>query len=232
MNTIKLLLVEDDEDFSNFVKVYLEQTGRYQVVLAKDGRKGIEAFNTNEPDIIVTDVDMPKMTGLEMIDLIRKVNRNIPILIASGLISENQIIEGQKHEIDNYIQKPYTPQILDGYIKSFLRHKKDNERVMTENNKVFPLGDYWFDVENRQLKYEAEIISVTKREAQILQMLYNDKGHLVQRKHILNVYWGEGDKHFQSRCLDVIITNLRNYLRKDKSIQIITKRGEGLILQF
>ena len=231
MNTIKLLLVEDDEDFSNFVKVFLEQTGKYQVILAKDGRKGIEAFNSNIPDIIVTDVDMPKMNGLEMIDLIRKVDKDIPILVASGLTEENQIIEGLKHEIDNYIQKPYTPQILDGFIQSFLRRDKDNDRVMSESNNIIPLGAYWFDVENRQLKYEEEVIPVTKRETQILLMLYNGKGHLVQRKYMLNALWGN-DEGFQSRCLDVNITNLRNYLRKDKSIQIITKRGEGLILKF
>jgi len=229
---LKLLLVEDDHDFRNIIKDCLEMTGEYIVEEAKNGWEGYNAFKSSNFDLIVTDVDMPKVSGLDMVDMIRKDNKNIPILVASGMTNAHNIHEGFKHEIDNYIKKPYTSEELDGVIKALFKRIVHNNQIMTEENKLIPLSSYLFDTENRCLKYEDTIVPLSKRETQILYMLYINKGKLVKRSVILQEFWGSEDDFFHSRSLDVFITKLRKLLKDDQSIKITTIRSEGLKLVF
>jgi DNA-binding response OmpR family regulator len=165
-----------------------------------------------------------------MIDLIRKENLNIPILITSGLTTPQHVDDGYKHIIDNYIKKPFTPGELDGYIKALFRRMKDNNHMVEEADKLFPIGAYVFDFENRCLKYNEKIKVLSRREALILKMLYDSEGKLVKRSVFLKAFWGVEKDFFHSRSLDVFINNLRKYLKDDKSVKIETLRGEGLIL--
>jgi len=230
MEIIKLLLVEDDNDFRSVIKDCLEITGEYEIHEAQNGSEGFFAFMTLSFDIIVTDVDMPNVTGLDMVELIRKEDANIPILVASGLTNPATINEAFKRGIDNYIKKPYTSEELDCYIKVLLKRIKNNNQVLTEETKIFSLGSYLFDIENRYLKFKDNITSLSKRETLILLMLFKSKGKLVQRKEILSEFWGSDDDPYHARSLDVFIAKLRKYLHDDSSVDIITLRGEGLKL--
>ena len=230
MDLIKLLLVEDDTDYRTIIKECLEMTGEYTVFEAKNGLEGYEIYKSYPFDIIVTDVDMPKVSGLEMVDLIRKDDIFIPILVASGLTNPQNIDEGFKHDIDNYIKKPFTPDELDGFIKAILKRIMKNNQMMKKENNKCPLGSYLFDIENRRLIHKQKNIHLSKREAQILFMLYSNRGKVVLRSAILKQFWGAENDPFHSRSLDVFITKLRNYLKDDKSVIISTLRGEGLRL--
>ena len=229
MERIKLLLVEDDNDYRIIIKDCLEMTGEYIIHEAKNGWEGYETFKSHHFDIIVTDIDMPKVSGLEMVDLIRKDNKNIPILIASGMTHAHNINEGFKHDIDNYIKKPYTPEELDGVIKALFKRMAHHNQMVTEKT-IIPLCSYLFDIENRSLNHKNKNISLSKREAQILYMLYRYKDRLVKRNEILKEFWGAENDYYQSRCLDVFINKLRRCLKEDSSIELITIRGEGYIL--
>ena len=232
MEVIKMLLVEDDEAFRTITKCCLELTGEYQVYEAKDGYEGFESFQSQKFDVIVTDIDMPKISGLTMIDLIRKEDKDVPILITSGLTDSKNVHEGFEREIDNYIKKPFQPEELDDFVKSVLRQRKKTFQIETEEIKKFQLGAYIFDLENRCLIYK-ETILLSGREAQILYLLYTNKNKIVNRADILKKIWDEaGDSFFQSRILDVNISKLRKYLNDDPTIKIVNFRGKGLKLTF
>lgn len=227
MAEIKLLLVEDDNIFRQVTKESLELTGNYHVYDAKDGLDGYNAYKSYDPDIIVTDVDMPRMSGLDMIEKIRKEDAEIPVIIASGLTSGRDQADGFKLEIDNYIKKPYLPGELDHHIKAILRRIQKTKTYRLKEIKPFRLGEYSFDLKNHCLIFKNEKLELSPREAQILEVLYANKGEVVKRKKILEQFWGSDD-YFPSRSLDVFISKLRKYLEKDSSVEIITIRGEGL----
>ena len=107
---IKVLLVEDETDFGETAKDILELgIGGYQVTLATNGEDGLEKFKQFSPDVIVTDVDMPYMDRLKMVDYIRKEDTNIPILFVSGLQTANDVIKGYEVGANNYIKKYWCP---------------------------------------------------------------------------------------------------------------------------
>ena len=125
---IKVLLVEDETDFGETAKDILELgIGGYQVTLATNGEDGLEKFKQFSPDVIVTDVDMPYMDGLKMVDYIRKEDTNIPILFVSGLQTANDVIKGYEVGANNYIKKPFEIEELDAHIKSIIRLKAKNK---------------------------------------------------------------------------------------------------------
>ena len=230
MDTIKLLLVDDNEVSSKTVMAFFKKKGEYQVQLAKNGKEGVEFHKSFAPDVIVAEINLPVITGLEMADIIRVFDKNTPVLIVSKKPSENIKLEAMSHEIDNFIPKPFSPTILDGYIKISLRcHKGDNQMAAKEKT-FLPLGAFLFDFENQQLKFLKKAISITTLEAKILMMLYKGKGQIVKRANILQTLWPVVDK-YSSRCLDVHISKLRQYLLYDKSVKIVTIPREGLRLE-
>ena len=231
MDDIKLLLVEDDDSFREVTKDTLELTGKYEVFEAVNGLEGYKAYKSFAPDIIVADIGMPVMSGLDMIKKIREEDADIPIIIASGMTDSKNIGKGYDLGIESFIKKPYLPGEIDCCIKAIFKRIARTERINKEENKLYPLGSYTFDLKNHCLIRDEKKENLTPREAQILQLLYEGKGNVVRRKDILEQFWGVDD-FFTSRSLDVFVTNLRKTLDKDKSVEIITVRGEGLKLIF
>ena len=229
MDDIKLLLVEDDEKFRRLTKGSLELTGKYEVFEAANGLEGYNAYKSFMPDIIVTDVDMSVMTGLEMIEKIKKEDPYIPILITSGMNSNRDVAKGFHLKIDNYITKPFLPAELDYKIEAVLRRMGWTENKNKEENNIYILGSSLFDPLNHSLKREDRTVDLTPRGAQILQLLFDNKNKVVKRIDILKKFW-ENDDFYTSRSLDVFVTKLRKCLKEDKSVEIVTVRKEGLKL--
>ena len=169
---------------------------------------------------------MPVMSGLEMIKKIREEDSYIPIIVASGVADPKNIEKGYKLEIDSLIKKPFLPGELDYCIKSIFLRIEKTEKIKRDENKIFQLGSYQFDLKNHCLKSGDNKKNLTTREAQILQVLCEGKGDVVEREDILNQFWGRND-FYTSRCLDVFIAKLRKYFEKEKSVEIFTERGEG-----
>lgn len=220
----KILFVEDDPDFRFLIEECLALTGRYVIETACNGKEGLKKYKTFKPDVIVADIAMPEMSGLEMAEEIRAKNENIPIILATGKTGQADRIEGLKRGVDNYIHKPYIPEVLDMYIQSLFR------KETTQINQVYQIGEFLFDKKNYTLKWNGETYPLTVRETEVLWMLYEEKSNLVKRQNILEKFW-VGDTYHDSRALDVCINKIRNKLRKDLSIQLITMRGEGYILK-
>ena len=229
MELTKVLLVEDDDSFRIIIKDTLELTYKYEVFDVKNGLEGYNAFKSFKPDVIVTDVDMPIMSGFKMIEKIKKEDPDIPILITTGMTETKDVGKGFHLEIDYYLKKPFSPLEVDLALEAILRRVEKSKKTLKEKNNLHDLGIYIFDVENHCLIHENHKINLSQLETRILQLLYENKGNVVKRKDLLISFWDE-DNYYTSRSLDVFISKLRKRLIEDESIEIVTIRKEGLKL--
>ena len=227
MEKIKLLFVEDDASFAYIVKGSLELTGVYQVRTALNGEEGLDAYYSFNPDVIVADIEMPVLDGMEMIAQIRKTNGVIPILLTTGYTNAQYVLDGYKLNIDNFIKKPFLPEELNAHIQAVLKRTRMQLNGDSINN--IYVGDYVFNTDRQYLQCKDTKHKLTVRETQILYKLCENRGNVVKRDKLLEELWGMSD-FFTSRSLDVYINSLRKYLSLDPKISIETIRGKGLVL--
>lgn len=228
---IKLLLVEDDANLRYIVQSGLQELiGGYEVIVAANGAEGLDAWKEHQPDIIVSDVDMPVMNGLEMVERIRETDGDTPILFTSALTSPKDVKVGYKIGVNNYIKKPFVPDELDAHIHALLQ-LKEGAKTRTETDH-YKLGCFTLDAKHANLRNDetGKIQVLTVREAGILQLLVENKNETVKRSAILSRFWGTEDDYFASRSMDVFMNKLRKLLSEDTSIEIKTIRGVGVIL--
>lgn len=229
---IKLLAVEDDENLRYNIKDGLEITvGGYEVILAVNGIEGLEFWKEEQPDIILADIDMPKMNGFEMVEYIRERDQEIPILFISGCRSSRDITTGYDLGANNYIKKPFSAHEIDAHIQALLKMRNDTRRRNLNN--LQKIGNFTLDAPNGTLRFEtSKSIPLTLREAQILQELCLNKGEVVKRAYLLEKYWDipGGEDFFASRSLDVMISKLRGKLKDDPKVKIQVVKGIGVML--
>ena len=228
---IKLLLVEDDTNLSYIVHSGLQEIiGGYEVITAFNGKEGLEAWREHHPDIIISDIDMPVMDGFEMVRLIRETDGDTPILFASALTSPKDVRKGYDIGVNNYVKKPFIPDELDAHLHAILKMKEGTKS--RDESGICRFGKYVLDAKQAFLlnNESGNKTTLTVREAQLLQLLAQNKGEVVNRETILNRFWNTDDDYFASRSLDVFITKLRKLFANDPQIDIITKRGIGLCL--
>ena len=228
---IKLLLVEDDVNLSYIVQAGLQEIiGGYEVTVAENGKEGIEAWKNCRPDIIISDIDMPVMNGFEMVKRIRETDGETPILFASALTSPKDVRKGYDIGVNNYVKKPFVPDELDAHLRAILKLKEDKKSRNEEG--LCNFGQYTLNPKHATLlnnKTDKQSI-LTVREAEILQILAENKGEIVRKEAILSRFWNTEDDYYASRSLDVFITKLRKLFADDPQIEIVTKRGTGYIL--
>lgn len=228
---IKLLLVEDDTNLSYIVQSGLQDIiGGYEVITAFNGKEGLEAWRERHPDIIISDIDMPVMDGFEMVRLIRETDGDTPILFASALTSPKDVRKGYDIGVNNYVKKPFIPDELDAHLHAILKMKEGTKS--RDESGICRFGKYALDAKQGFLlnNESGNKTTLTVREAQVLQLLAQNKGEVVNRETILSNFWNTGDDYFASRSLDVFITKLRKLFANDPQIDIVTKRGIGLSL--
>lgn len=229
---IKLLLVEDDANLRYIVQSGLQELiGGYEVITAANGTEGLKAWKEHRPDIIISDIDMPVMNGLDMVERIRETDGDTLILFASGMSLPKDVKIGYKIGANSYVKKPFVPDELDAHIQGLFQLREGAKtRTRTDHYK---LGRYTLDAKHATLRNDetGETRTLTVREAHILQLLVENKNETVQRGAILSHCWDKDrDDYFASRSLDVFITKLRKVLADEPSVEIKTIRGVGLML--
>jgi DNA-binding response OmpR family regulator len=224
---ISILLAEDDINLGFVIADQLRSEG-YQVSLATDGVEALKRFNEQAYHLCVFDVMMPKKDGFTLAKDIRKINSDIPILFLTAKSMTEDKIEGFNAGGDDYLTKPFSVEELNLRIKSLL--KRVNIRTEIPEEKVFNVANFVFDTENLTLTLDGKVQSLTKKEAQILKLLFKFKNQVLPREVILNTVWGQDD-YFVGRSLDVFITKLRKYLKADESIVILNIHGVGFKLE-
>jgi DNA-binding response OmpR family regulator len=220
-----ILYVEDDEVLSFVTKDNLELNG-LTVTLARDGKEAIKLFRNDIFDLCLIDVMLPELDGYSVAEEIRSRHSEIPIIFLTAKSLKEDRIKGLKIGADDYITKPFSIEELLLKIQVFLKRKYITGSAELSTLKV---GKYELDHDNLQLKKDGEISQMTKKEADLLKLLIENKNKITERSTILERIWGEND-YFMGRSMDVFISRLRKYLKDDDDITIENIHGVGFRL--
>ena len=220
---VNILLVEDDLNLGIILSDQLKSDG-YAVSLCNNGVEAMQRFNEDKFHLCIFDVMLPRKDGFTLTRDIRKTNSEIPILFLSARGMTEDKVEGFNAGGDDYLSKPFSIEELQLRIKALL--KRVNIKVDEKEQTNYLLGIFVFDTENQTLVSNDQVKTLTKKEVQILKILFKYKNQVVSREVILNAVWGQND-YFVGRSLDVFITKLRKYLREDPKILISNIHGVG-----
>lgn len=220
---MKILLAEDDVDFGNILSQYVLLSG-FEVTLARNGRDAWELFHTDRPDICVFDVMMPEMDGFTLAEKMRSEEPGIPFIFLTAKSQREDIIRGLKLGADDYVTKPFDPEMLILRINNILR------RVYATSDDEFLISKTSLRYNTLELVTPAGTEKLTLREAQLLRHLIINRNKTLTREQILKEIWGEDD-YFLGRSMDVFISRLRKFLSPDTGVALRTLRGLGFILE-
>lgn len=222
MNKPKILYIEDEIFLAKIVSETLQSRG-YEVIMENSGAKAVERFEATKPDVCVLDIMLPAKDGFTIADEIRERDEKVPIIFLSAKSEVADVVAGFKTGANDYIRKPFSMEELMVRIENVL---KKSPFAQPEDAEEFNVGQYTFNIKRQVLTHPVEQRKLSYRESELLKLLYQNKNIIVERKEILNLLWGS-DSFFNSRNLDVYITKLRNFLKHDPSIEIITMKGIG-----
>jgi DNA-binding response OmpR family regulator len=220
---MKVLLAEDDRDFGNILAQYVTING-FDVILARDGNEAWESFSQSKPDICVLDVMMPEMDGFTLGEKIKESQPDIPLIYLTAKSLKEDIVRGLKIGADDYITKPFDPEVLILRINNILK------RVYSSSTDEFRISSIVLNFNTLELTCGNTREKLTLKEAQLLKFFIINKNKILAREDILTEIWGEDD-YFLGRSMDVFISRLRKYISEDKNIDIRTVRGTGFILE-
>ena len=228
-NKIHVLVVEDEPTLARIIKDALEANG-FRVSLACDGEKGLEAFAQLSPDILVADIMMPQLSGLDMVRKIRETDRRTPILFLTAKSTVDDVVEGFHAGGNDYLKKPFGMKELMVRIQSLLGRLSPTSAPQKGKTQI---GHYLFDPGKRILTYlpTGESHELPNRESEILERLCRHPHAIVPTKDILLDLWGDDD-FFCTRSFQTLISRLRRRLSKDPEVKLINQRGEGYRLLY
>jgi len=222
---MNVLLVEDEFEVASFIKRGLEEQ-QYAVTLARDGRTGLSMALSQEFDIIILDLMLPGINGLEICNTLRASKNLTPILILTAMGSVSDKVKGLESGADDYITKPFHFDELLARIKVLVRRSKN-----VTPDKVYTAADLILNCYTRTVTRNNEGVYLTVKEFTLLEVLMANKNRILSRKDIATAVWGE---HFDkdSNLIDVYINFLRNKVDKgfDKKL-IQTVIGMGYIIR-
>jgi DNA-binding response OmpR family regulator len=222
MSKIKILYVEDEPFLGRIVKESLESRD-FDVHMVTEGNKAIAVYEKVKPDICILDIMLPQKDGYSIASDIRNLNAQVPIIFVTAKTQTDDLMKGFESGGNDYIRKPFSMEELIVRITNLLTLTRQTSQAAKES---ITLGTYAFIVSRFELKHNDSIKKLSHREASLLKILCDNKNSTTSRKDILLSVWGD-DSFFNSRNLDVYITKLREYIKEDPSIQIITIKGFG-----
>ncbi len=224
MNAIRLLFVEDDPALRMVVCETLEFEG-FHVFQADDGVSGLEIFYNENIDVVVADIMMPNLDGLEMVTRMRQRNRLIPIIFLTAKSSVESVVEGFNVGADDYLRKPFSMRELIVRIRA-LYARVGNSRPTSDFSNIIRVGSFLFDPVSQFLRFKDDIESLSSKENEILSLLVENINDVVTTSHIMKTLWGD-DSISVNNSLQVFMTRLRQRLKRDPSVRIVNARGIG-----
>jgi DNA-binding response OmpR family regulator len=220
---MKVLIAEDDRDFGNILTQYVTISG-FDVTLGRDGKEAWDLFNQGKFDICVFDVMMPEMDGFTLAEKVKEAKPDMPVIFLTAKSLKEDIVRGLKIGADDYITKPFDPEVLILRINNILK------RAYSSSNDEYKVSNTILNYNSLELTSGSAKEKLTLKEAQLLKYFIINKNKVLAREDILTEIWGEDD-YFLGRSMDVFISRLRKYVSEDKNIDIRTVRGTGFILE-
>jgi DNA-binding response OmpR family regulator len=219
----RVLYVEDEIFLAKIVSETLQGRG-FEVELESDGAKVLAKFEKTKPNVCVLDVMLPNKDGFTIADEIRELDPLVPIIFLTAKSEVGDVVNGFKLGGNDYIRKPFSMEELIVRIENVLKKPgAAPEEPMAEEVQI---GHFTFNTKRQVLSIDREDKKLSYRESELLKLLYENRDKIVERREILNLLWGS-DSFFNSRNLDVYITKLRNYLKNDPALEILTIKGIG-----
>ena len=218
----KVLYVEDEPFLGQIVKESLESRD-FNVTMIADGLAVVKAYLESLPDICVLDVMLPGKDGFSIAHEIRQHNPSIPIIFVTARNQTEDVVKGFHAGGNDYIRKPFSMEELIVRIQNLLRL---SAQTFTKTPDTISIGRFSFLPLLYELRLGDAVRKLSHRESTLLQFLSDARNTTIQRKDILLKLWGD-DSFFNSRNLDVYITKLRDYLKEDPQVSIITIKGIG-----
>lgn len=224
--TANILLIEDEEKIARFVELELNHEG-YTVTKAGDGRTGLEMAENNSFDLILLDIMLPQLSGLEVLRRLRK-NSQIPIIMLTARDAVMDKVSGLDMGADDYITKPFAIEELLARVRVALKRSGETSKPVTE---VLVHGKLKLDTARHTVTYADEGIDLTKREFLLLQTLLENKSIVLSRDTLLDRVWGYNYVG-ETNIVDVYIYYLRNKIDDVFHIKLIqTVRGVGYVIK-
>ncbi|MBO1198491.1 response regulator transcription factor [Staphylococcus simiae] len=226
----KVLVVDDEQSIVTLLKYNLETAG-YEVAVAFDGDEAMAMVDSEQPDLIVLDVMLPKKDGIEVCKLIRSNKNLVPILMLTAKNDEFDRVLGLELGADDYMTKPFSPREVVARVKAILRRSQITKSVEDIEEDI-QIGAIRIRPEYFEVYKNNELLELTPKEFELLLYLIERQGRVITREHMLNTVWNyefAGD----SRIVDVHISHLRDKLEENpKKPQLIkTVRGLGYKLE-
>ncbi len=226
-----LLLVEDEESFIDALTVGLTREG-FKVVVARDGAEALACFDQVAPDLVLLDVMLPKMSGLDVCRALRKKS-NVPIIMVTARAGEIDTVVALEVGADDYVTKPYRLRELVARMRAVLRRGGRDEgaagQVAAVEVRTGPgAGDVEVDVERHEVTVRGQLVQLPLKEFDLLELLVANGGRVLPRDVILDRVWGS-DYYGDTKTLDVHIKRLRQRIEPDPANpqRIVTIRGLG-----
>jgi phosphate regulon transcriptional regulator PhoB len=220
----KILIVDDELDIVKMLEYNLKKEG-FRVVSCYDGKNALPAADKEHPDLILLDLMLPGIDGLEVCKTLKKQDKtaSIPIIMLTAKAQETDKIVGLELGADDYVAKPFSPGELIARIKAVLRRMKEKEKPP----EVLKIGDLAIDFSKILVSVKDKPAELTSKEFQLLSTLINAKGRVLSRDYLLDTIWGfDNAMEIQTRTVDVHIRTLRKKL-KGEAKRIITVKNYG-----
>ncbi len=217
----KILIVDDERSIRRFLEIGLESQG-YAVLSAKTGKEGIKLAGDHHPDLVILDLGLPDMPGLEVLKKIREASR-VPVIVLTVQSSDKDKESLLDSGADDYITKPFSMTELAARIRVALRHS-----INLQDSPVFTNGPLMIDFNKRAVMINGEPVKLTATEFDLLKALVRYAGKIVTQQQLLKEVWGPASVE-QGHYLRIYIGQLRRKLEKEPGLKdlILTEQGVG-----
>ena len=220
----RILLVEDEEALAESIRYSLEREG-YAVLVAEDGRKAVERFRSSDPDLVILDLMLPEMSGLDVLRTIRQES-GVPVVIVTAKDSEADKVTGLELGADDYVTKPFSVRELISRVRAHLRRATMN--MLVPGEEILVGGHVQMDVTRHEVRVNGEPIALPPKEFQLLELLLRRPGRLLTRDFLIEEVWGR-DYVGDTKTLDVHVKRIRQKVEADPHDpqHLLTVRGLG-----
>jgi len=228
-----VLVVDDEPSIVTLVKFNLEKSG-FNVDTAADGRSAVELSKQNSYDLMILDIMLPELDGIEVLKELRKAGIDMPVILLTAKDEELDKIIGLELGADDYITKPFSPRELTARVKAILRRAGTTEAKIQDsglpkvNDEIIKIGDLEIEEEKYEARQKGKLLELTPKEFELLVYLSKNQGRVLTRDQLLNAVWNY-DYMGDSRIVDVHVSHLREKIEEDtkKPSYIKTIRGIG-----
>ncbi|MFL2664487.1 MAG: response regulator transcription factor [Dehalococcoidia bacterium] len=208
----KALIIEDDKSVSQLIRLYLSDSG-FEVIESDDGLEGQNYALSNNVDIIVLDLNLPNIDGIQICKNIRQVS-NVPIIMVTARVDELDKLKGLDIGADDYVEKPFSPRELISRVKAVLRRSgKEDIKTNISESKIIRTEYFEIDINSHKVLVKNNPIKLTPTEFKILKLLMENEGRIFSRDQIINEVFGY-DFDGYNRNIDTHISNLRKKIER------------------